>query len=689
MNKKILAILIAQVFLAPGMAAAAEGDFFEIGGRSSDETSLNAAKLYEYRDLDANGIFRGQFTGRSDDYSVRLRGDNVGAEDQFLEMVGEKYNFLDYRIFNNKIIHNLSFGPTGGRAPWAGIGGGNLVLAVPTPGNNPALWAPFEHSLQRDNWGGHVEVSPDSPFYIRFSANELNTDGIRPQGFRSNGGGFSATELPGPVDWTTRNWSVETGWEATDYVVSANFTQSRYYNNLFNKQINWREATNNAANSATQQPDNVYNQFFLNGVYRKLPWNGALMGKFTYANLENEQNTDPLGSGLARSTPVFSGDVDYTDASLAYSAMPADNLDLRAYYYYHDRDNQSTVVAYGAFLTEALSYTKHNAGLELGYRLSRANKITGTYDYVYVTRSPITFYADETTDNKLQLEWRNTSLDNVTARFKYWYLWRSSDFIQNFTLPANNQEFIRNYIGSYDVADLDQNVAKFTVDWAVLDNAALGLELQYKKNDYDDTVIGRTDDERYGVHLFGNYVFGNGIKLTAFGDYENTKYDSFHRNMGGGSCPAALPNCFSPYGGTLINPASVTSSWFNWNGEVKGDNWGIGFGFDAPIGERLLLTGSFLMEQSDSEVNFTAPVVSYPINDWDDYTKYAFNLKGVYAVSKEFDVTAGWTYEDYKLRDLAFDGYSYVPASNRLTGAYLYPDYHVNVLYATLKYKFQ
>ncbi len=686
MKKKILACLISQLFLVSGSVAAAEGDFVEIGGRSTDESSLNAAKLFEYRDLDANGIFHGQFTGRTDDYSVRLRGENVFADDQFLELVGEKYNFLDYRIFNNKIVHNLSFGPAGGLSPWVGVGGGNLALAVPTPGNNPALWGPFDHEMQRDNWGGHLEVSPDSPFYIRFAANELNTDGIRPQGFRSTAG-FAATELPGLVDWTTRNWTVETGWEATDYVISANFTQSRYYNNLFNKQITWQDPPNGTGNSATQQPDNVYNQFFLNGVYRKLPWSGALMGKFTYAKLENEQNTDPLGSGIAASTPAFSGDVGYTDVSLAYSAMPMNDMDLRVYYYYHDRDNKSTPVVYaGGFLTEALSYTKHNAGLQVGYRLSRANKLTGTYDYHYVSRSPILFYADETTDNKLQLEWRNTSLENVTARLKYWYLWRDSNFLQDFALPATDPEYIRNFISSYDVANLNQNVVKLTLDWAAMGNMALGTELLYKYNDYDDTVIGRTSDERYGVNLFANYITGGGIKLTAFADYENIKYDSNHRNLTS-SC-GAVPNCFDPiFGG-------VSATFFNWSGKVETDAWGFGVGLDVPVNERFNFVANFLTQKNDGEVNFESgqtPLTNVPIgiSNWDDYTKYAFNLKGVYAINKQFDVTGGWTYEDYKFRDVGFDGYQYAFGSDRLTGAYANPDYHVNVLYATLKYKFQ
>ena len=688
MKKNVLSVLIAQIFLVPAIASAAEGDFFLIGGRSTNESSLNAAKLYEYRDLDANGIFAGQFTGRTDDYSVRIRGENVFADDQFLEMVGEKYNFLDYRIFNNKIPHNLSFSPSGGRSPFGGVGTAVLPLNVPVPGNNPNLWVPFDYSVQRDNWGGHLEISPDSPFYVRFAANELNTEGIRPQGFRSTAG-FAATELPGPVDWTTRNWSVETGWQATDYIVSANYTQSRYYNNGINKVINWQDPPNGLANSATQQPDNVYNQVFLNGVYRKLPWNGALMGKFTWANLENNQNTNPLGAAIPASTPSFDGNVNYTDASLAYSAMPMDNMDLRAYYYYHDRDNQSTPVVYNVggtnFLTEALSYTRHNAGLELGYRLSRANKVTGTYDYVYIDRSPIPFYAENTTDNRLQLEWRNTSLDNVTARLKYWYLWRNSDLIQDFALPSTDPEFIRNYIASFDVADLKQNVAKLSIDWAVLNNAVLGAEFLYKHNDYDDTVIGRTGDQRYGINLFGNYVTNGGIKLTAFADYENTYYTSNHRSLG--STCGAVPNCFDPiFGG-------VSTAFFNWSGDVQSDSWGAGLGVDAPVFERFNVSANFLIQKNNGDVDIgsaQSPLANPPIaiGNWDDYTKYAFNLKGIYAISKEFDLSAGWSYEDYQFRDVGYDGYLYVFGSDRLTGAYSNPDYHVNIVYATVKYKF-
>ena len=82
------------------------------------------------------------------------------------------------------------------------------------------------------------------------------------------------------------------------------------------------------------------------------------------------------------------------------------------------------------------------------------------------------------------------------------------------------------------------------------------------------------------------------------------------------------------------------------------------------------------------------------ISNVDDYKKNSLLLKAKYNIDKNFTVTAGYAYEQYKYNDIAIDGYLYTynagtsTSISSLTGAYNAPSYKANIVFLSVAYKF-
>lgn len=122
----------------------------------------------------------------------------------------------------------------------------------------------------------------------------------------------------------------------------------------------------------------------------------------------------------------------------------------------------------------------------------------------------------------------------------------------------------------------------------------------------------------------------------------------------------------------------------------------VGLGADWPYSDRLKFKGSLIWQETDGTVDFavnTPLFIPQNIGAYDSFRKIALNLNAVFAVDKNFDLTLGYAYENYKFMDAQMDGYRYTPVTganqNLLSGAYAFPDYNAHIGYVTLKYKFR
>jgi hypothetical protein len=244
----------------------------------------------------------------------------------------------------------------------------------------------------------------------------------------------------------------------------------------------------------------------------------------------------------------------------------------------------------------------------------------------------------------------------------------------------------------FDVANVDQNVVKAVFDFTPAPLVDLGLEFIYKENRYQDTPLGRTEDTRHEVYASASYGDASKWRVHVFGDVEYVKFDSKHRVGTGNPDPASGSN----------------ATTYNWRAKNEDNSWLVGIGADWAVMTRLTLKASLLYAETDGSTDFSiepgGPTnVGVPINNVDDTKRTAFNLKAVYELARQWQLTAGYAYEKYRYSDIGYDNTRYVagPAaapfapgalantsSAIVTGQFSFQDYEAHIAYLVAKYRF-
>jgi MtrB/PioB family decaheme-associated outer membrane protein len=730
MNKRLLPVLIASLFAAAPLAVAQEGLKYTgsigLGGIYSNVTSRNPAEFYEYRDMYSGLLTEIDVRGRSDKYYVDLFAENIGRTDQFIDLKGGRYNLFKYQVYGDWLQHNLSMRPDGATSPYGGIGTSGLTAVFPNV--NPATWNPsFNFEKNRQNIGGMFEFSNIyvSPWYVRADANQVRTSGINIASAASGtspGNGF--VDLPAPMEYVTNNWALEGGYATKAGNFAVNFTKSTFTND--NQILNWTNpffgstgpvGGRNQFDSTFLPPDNELWKISANGALRSLPWGSTLAGRVTYSELTN--NVGVMGSmlggtagaagyfGTAPTNTNFDGKIKNTTVAVTFASNPVRAVDTRAYYNYYDKDNESNqitfdncgVAAAAPFTTcqtQLFGYTRNNAGIDVGYRFSPANRLSGVIDYNHTDQERHDY--PKTTQWTYGVEWRNNSFDWLGARLGVSYLQRRSDFdLGNAGANANDVAFLERFVARYDLSDLDQTRVKLVLDSSPMPLLDLGFEGYWKWNDYKNNdnwspLIGREKDTRQEYYASVSYGDPNAFRVTLFGDIEFIQYDSLHRNINAGTCPAGS-NCADPN-----TPPNSTA--YNWDATNKDRNWALGVGTDWKAMEKLTVKGSAIWSRTQgwadivSQNNFGNP---FPIRSFDTTSKVTLNLKGIYQFNRNWEFTGGYAYETYNYSDDQYNGYQYViPAgtaptfsgTSYLSGYYAFQNYSANIVYAMAKYKF-
>jgi hypothetical protein len=738
MRRQLLAILVANLFLAPAAAqeglkppAAPEGDYkwfgnVGVGGIVSNYNSQNPWKLFEYRDLDDGVLSNIDIRGRGERSYVDAFVENIGRTDAYFDVRGARYNQFKYQVYGNWLQHNLSYGPDGARSPYSGIGSARLTTVFPQLNSNVPPWNSFDFETKNQNIGGFFELSNIyvSPWYLRADANQLRQKGginlTSGSAGTSPGNGF--VDLPYPVDYITNNWSVEGGYTTKEGQFSVNYLKSKFTND--NELLQWTNPFfgGNNLDTTTLAPDNDLWKISANGALRQLPWGSTLAGRVTYGELTNSVgilgsmlNTGPTYTATNPSSSTFSGKIKTTSATASLTSTPLTRVDTRLYYNYNERENESNQITFNSpalgcpaptpanpgCQTALFGYQKNNAGGDVSYRFSPQNRLTGLIDYTHIDRTDRPDYP-KTTQWTYGAQWRNSSIEDVGVLLGVSYIQRRSDFaLANIGANANDPLFLERYVARFDASNLDQTRVRLVLDSNPIPFLDLGFEGYWKWNDYKDNnygftpLLGRTKDTRQEYYASISYGDVQSFRVTFFGDIEFVQYDSYHRNINGGTCPAGSPNCFNPN-------TSPTANAYNWDSTAKDTNWALGIGTDWKAMERLTLKGSAIWSRTQGDVdivsqnNFGNPI---PIPSVDTTSKVSLNLKGIYQYDRNWQITGGYAYEDYRYSDVQYNGYQYViqagnaannfAGTSYLTGAYAFPNYTANIFYLVVNYKFE
>lgn len=679
MKNRTFLLAAAVLFVLPSTQALADnnGDvdgFVELGIRGVDDQD-DSAKFQEYRDLD-DGVFgRIYLKYYKDSYHFGVKGKNIGQDDQYYSLYGGEYGQFDYKFFYDEIPHNLSFDA---KTFFSGVGNNTLTVQGVDP-SNEAAWQNFDYSVDRKNYGGKINISLGSPFFVKVGMDRQEKDGLKPLG----SGSFSGqVEMPEPVDYTTNNFFLAGGYRSSDIQFKVSGMLSSFDND--NEYLQWSNPFTGGTEVNPLTPDNDYGKISANLTWRKLPLMSALLINGSYSNLSNDISIGELNL----SAPVglnhmsFDGDVSYTRVAASFTSRPMENLDTRLYYDYLDKENDSTIIEYadGGNDVHLFDYTKHNAGLDINYNLAARTTLGAGYEYEYVDRRNRPD-VESNTDNQLYVSVKNTSLEFLTAKVKYTFLDRDADEDFDLTgISPFDDEYIHQFVQRFDHTTKQKNELKVVFELYPSDTLDFGLEYNYVTNDYDEVVLGRTEDTGHEFYVDFMWRAAQMLSVNGFAGYEKYEADSNHYNFRAG------------FQGQTADPTvdDGNPDSFRWRQFLDDDFWTFGLMGQMPLmKDRMKLSLSWQYQTSDGSTDFstqgTTPLV--PINEAEDYDITTVEAKVLYALSEAIDLTLGYIYEKSDYDDLQYLGYEYQPNGSYLSGAYSDHDYEAHIGYFTVRYK--
>lgn len=617
----------------------------------------NDAKFNEYRDVkdSVTGDLRLKY--RDGLYYLDFDAAEIAAVNQEYMMTGGLRGKFGYGLFYDETPHNIA---AGALSSYSGIGG-SVLTGLPG-GSTPFS---FDYETRRKKFGGEVRLDLIKPFFLNISAQTEKKEGIKP----GSGGGSvfgSFVELPEPVDTRTNTIHAEAGYSSKPYFASISYYLSNFENHIHG--LEFTDPSTSSADSLTLPPDNRYYKIAFKGSVL-LPLKSRLSLNAGESKTKSESPANSIVENLGYSSAAFNGKSVTRNYDIILTANPFNFLDGKIFTKYYDRKNESEGV------DEDFGFRKNSYGIQLGFRLPANVRLTTAY-----TRSK-TNYTDrddavDKVDHTYSADMSWSGSDIAAFRIGYEKLRRGHN--DNLFSDPESIDVIVPEIRRFDVAPLDRNTFKASVDLFPLEGVSITLGYKYRKSDYTDTRFGLKNDRSNAFFADASYALKKSARFYGYFDYEMVK---FYQTGHG------------------ISPDSINSET-DWNIRREQKNYDYGLGTDIyVIPNRLTLKLGYDNMKSGGTANWTYVDIPTPeglnIGNWGDYRKQAFSARAIYDVMKSLSVSAGYAYEKYKNNDPQYSGYPDYPyifdsgfGTAYLAGLYKDINYKANVIFVSLTYRF-
>jgi MtrB/PioB family decaheme-associated outer membrane protein len=634
------------------------GEYIGVKGEGAGQ-----AKFTEYRDLRQGGeVFgRARLKLDTDKYFMNFDGADFGYRTQYYRMDGGMWGKFKVDLFYDEIPHNITFNAL---TPFLGAGRDTLIGV-----QNPFFpaWNNFDYSTLRHQYGGGVKLDMLKPFFANISFQREERDGIRPIGASQTTPGGIAFELPQPIHYMTNDLKGEFGYSLKPVFASLNLIYSDFNNR--DTQLNLPAGAGfTAPNVISLPPDNKLYKGSFKGALQ-LPFNTRFSTNIGVSRGKSETSVVSLiGSD-------FQGRVKNTNLDLALTSNPVRFIDVKLYYKYYKRNNES----YDSrnVIQDFTDYKINTYGSELGVRLPAKFYLSGGFKYVKTGRdnSGEAGEPEEILPSNIDriyfsnLKW--SGLDFMDFRMGFEKMDRDAIYhtIQSETRPDQKYYF----------ASQGKSTIKTAIDVYPIENLNFGLEYRFKKTDYKNTIFGLQGTKQNEIDISADYTFSKRVKVYGYTDIGLIDFDQVQARTN--------------------RPIDV---------KTKDRTFGYGLGTEfyvIPQKLTFILQHDYIKSNGSVDLTYFDPTLFadagvagannriIDIMRWDDYTRYSFRFRGVYNFTKSISFSAGYGFERYNFKDAQTDGYIYVPAaagSNGayLTGAYKDPTYKAHMIFTTLSYRF-
>lgn len=696
--KKIYSAVILLSLAVPALAAAEEENkatvahgTVEVGVQGVGITG-DKARFQEFRDMSEGPLGNAQLDWVDGAYHFQFDADKIGLDDQSYQLKGGQYENFKYKLHYNSFIHNYQFDAI---SPASGIGTQRVTFPDAEPGDIPLSdWTRFDYSVKHRKFGGEMEFSFQSPYYINVGLERREQDGGRPYSVRQIG------EVPEPVSTSTNNLQLKGGYLGE--VITASITGSLSSFDNDKQFMIWDDPDNANADATAFASDNDYRRIAADFSWRDLPLASVLAAGASYAQSTSAVSANDIGWPTAPNVNTtiipnatlaalnrldFDGQIDYTTVSLSLASQPLDKLSSKIYYRYLERENKSSELHYdiGDIEDNATnsryqsSFEKDDAGIDLDYRLPLKTKLEGGYEYVKTDRSTIggvdvpvdpTEFAtligagiptNSTKDDVVYVGLKNSALEWLTAKVRYKHMKRDSDEINGMyrqTTPFYYQ-------------DQDSDEWKVGLDFYPIDTLDLGVSFTHKTIDYDDSLDTRDKDTRKNLYFDATWRASAMASITGFVGYEKVDTDANRQPTSAGT-----------------NSATATTTPFVITNDD--DFWAYGLATNIAATDKLTINLAWQYQKSDGQVDFSNPnFVSNTASD--DYSKQILEAKASYAIDPRLKMIVGYLYERLEYQDVNYEGYLNdigTTAPYYYSGLYADPTYEANVGYMMVSYGF-
>jgi len=648
---------------------------FELGAVYVSDDSY---KFAEYTGLEKGGYAVANANARYTNPESASRWDlyatNLGFPYRAVDVDGGKQGSYRLRLNYSELPHFIS---DSARTPFVGSGGDSLTLpGTWVYGGTTGAMTDLPNSLQDvdiENTRKRVGVGLTVPW--RDWEAGVNVRHETRDGTKRIAGAFltSSAQMIAPVNYTTDDVEAAVSYAGTKAQVKFAYHFSSFSDD--NAALTWRNpfAVPPAYPGAdvgqlALPPENQFHQLLASGAYQFTKQTRATASVAVGRNLQDDPflastlNTSIAAPTLPRSS--LQGRVDTINADLKFMSLVTDKLRLDASYKYDDRDNRTPQDTFSWVSTDSVlaaprtnlpySFTRNLFKLSADYRVAKRDKLSAGVDYDINDR---TYQAvDKTKEGTFWAKYIAHAADGGDISLKYAHSSREGSTYQAVPeiLPPENP-----LMRKYNMADRSRDALGLRITQLMGGATTVGFGFNYANDDYSNSTVGLTSssdlvfDADVGIQLTKSTTFH------VFGSYE--EIDSEQAGA-------------SSFG----NPPD----WTGTNNDVIGAA-GIGIKQKALAG-KLDLGADYTLSRSRGHTT-VAGDTGFP-----DLTSRLSSLKlyGSYRVTDAMSVAMAYWYESYRSQDWQLNGVTPSTVSNVLTLGETSPNYNVNFVSVSLRYRF-
>ena len=651
------------------------GGTLEVGAGSVSE---NSAEFGQYNGLhEKGGFFIGGAAVRSrgaDGSYWNLDASNLGLDTRSVDAEGGKQGSYKLRLKYDETPHRIW---DGALTPFAGSGGASLTLpagfAAATTAGMPLAGQLNQVDLatQRKQIGVGGSWIPNTNWEYAFNYRHETRDGNKP-----TAGSFfvNSTQLIEPVDYVTDQVDASASYASKKFQLKFAYYGSKFSNS--NHSLTWDNPYGTAAFLATfpgaaagqlaLPPDNQFHQVSATAGYQ-ISDKTRFSGDIAIGRMTQNDSFLPYGTAFPGPGGSLNGSAKTLDAGLKLSSAVSDRLRLSAAYTHNDRDNETPQSLYAVISTDMFpgaprtnlpySFKQDKLKLSADYRVSA--RLRGAVGADFDSHKRTYAEVDTTHENTAWGKVSSSLTDKIDLTLKLAHGERrnSGSFqpIVGITPPENP------LLRRFNLANRTRDTVGLRGDFTPMERLSIGLGLDTSEDKYNDSTIGLTNAKDYNLNGDVSLVVTERTNLRFFANHQEIK------SKQAGSQTFSLADWFADNKDTI-------------------DTFGLGIKH-AAIKDKLDIGADLRATRSRSQINVNTGVSNPAFPDIRAKLD-TLKLYATYRLKESMSLQAGYWIERYSSEDWMLDNVAPATIPNVLTMGLQSPQYHVNVLSVSLRYKF-